>query len=43
MGVEPEEALPFLREIVALNDSVELVGLSTHFATSDEIDSSFFR
>ncbi len=43
MGVEPEEALPFLREIESLHEHVELVGLCTHFATSDELDQTFFR
>ena len=43
MGVEPEEALPFLREIEGHSTHVELVGLSTHFATSDELDQTFFR
>ena len=43
MGVEPEDALPFLREILSLGEYVELVGLSTHFATSDETDQTFFR
>ena len=43
MGVEPEEALPFLREIESLRESIELVGLCTHFATSDELDQTFFR
>lgn len=43
MGVEPEEALSFLREIEQLTDAIELVGLATHFATSDETDQAFFR
>ncbi len=43
MGVEPSEALPFLREIERLKEHVELVGLCTHFATSDELDQTFFR
>ena len=43
MGVEPEDAIPFLREIVSLHESIELVGLATHFATSDELDQTFFR
>ncbi len=42
MGVEPSEALPFLREIEQHSANVELVGLSTHFATSDELDQTFF-
>lgn len=43
MGVEPEEAIPFLREIVSLSKDIELVGVSTHFATSDELDQTFFK
>jgi alanine racemase len=49
MGVEPADALAFLREIVRHSANVELVGLSTHFATSDEVDDrsstdqTFFR
>ncbi len=43
MGVEPHNALEFLREIESLREHVELVGLSTHFATSDELDQTFFR
>lgn len=43
MGIEPEETLPFLREIGQHSANIELVGLSTHFATSDEIDQTFFR
>ncbi|HEY3874812.1 MAG TPA: alanine racemase [Candidatus Kapabacteria bacterium] len=43
MGVEPSEVISFLREIVKHSRFVELVGLSTHFATSDELDQTFFR
>jgi alanine racemase len=43
MGIEPSYALPFLREIEKVTRNVELIGLSTHFATSDEIDQTFFR
>jgi alanine racemase len=43
MGVEPKDTLGFLQEIVKLKKDVELVGLATHFATSDELDQSFFR
>ena len=43
MGVEPADALAFLHEIVRHSANIELVGLSTHFATSDEIDQTFFR
>jgi alanine racemase len=43
MGVEPEDAIAFLREIESLSNSIGLAGLSTHFATSDEPDSPFFK
>jgi alanine racemase len=43
MGVEPEDAIPFLQEILKHDREVELIGLSTHFATSDELDLTFFR
>jgi len=43
MGIEPEQTIPFLREIESFQKQVELAGLSTHFATSDELDQSFFR
>ncbi len=43
MGVEPEDALTFLRTIEEHSENVELIGLSTHFATSDESDQTFFR
>ncbi len=43
MGVEPAEVIAFLQEIVRHSAHVELVGLSTHFATSDELDQTFFR
>jgi alanine racemase len=43
LGVEPNDAIPFLRAIDAQNEWVELAGISTHFATSDESDSPFFR
>jgi len=43
MGVEPEDALPFLHEVERLSENVELVGLSTHFATSDELDRKFMN
>jgi alanine racemase len=42
MGVEPSDAIAFLKEIEKLRDNVELIGLSTHFATSDELDQTFF-
>ena len=43
MGIEPNDAIAFLREIINLSEQVELVGLSTHFATSDELDHTFFK
>ena len=43
MGIEPGATLPFLHAIERVSDSVELAGISTHFATSDEIDQTFFR
>jgi alanine racemase len=43
MGIEPTEAITFLREIERYSANIELVGLSTHFATSDELDQTFFR
>jgi alanine racemase len=43
MGIEPTDTLPFLREIVRHSANIELVGLSTHFATSDELEQTFFR
>ena len=43
IGVEPENALEFIRQVNACCDTVELVGLSTHYATSDELDHRFFN
>lgn len=43
IGVEPSEALSFARTIAAHPTEVEFVGISTHFATSDEEGSDFFR
>src|ERR1017187_10451781 len=43
MGIEPKDAIAFLREIEKLSENIELIGLSTHFATSDELDQTFFR
>ncbi len=43
MGVEPEDAIPFLRAIEAHRKDIELIGLYTHFATSEELDQTFFR
>ncbi len=42
VGVEPEDALTFARLIDACSDSIGFIGISTHFATSDEIGSAFF-
>lgn len=43
MGVEPSEALPLLHEIARHAGSVELAGISTHYATSDELDQTFLK
>jgi alanine racemase len=43
IGVEPRDALQFARTIASHSNNVECVGIATHFATSDEIGSSFFR
>ncbi len=43
VGVEPKDALEFAKEIVKHSDSVELKGITTHFATSDELDHSYFE
>jgi len=42
VGVEPADALAFARSIAQESKSIEFIGISTHFATSDEIDSTFF-
>lgn len=42
VGVEPGDALTFARLIDARSESIDFIGISTHFATSDEIGSSFF-
>jgi len=42
VGVEPKDALEFARETIKHSESVELKGIATHFATSDELDQSFF-
>ncbi|MEP7235561.1 MAG: alanine racemase, partial [Ignavibacteriota bacterium] len=41
IGVEPEAALEFARAIASLSDEIQFCGISTHFATSDELDQSF--
>ncbi len=43
IGVEPENALAFACDIAAHPNEIEFIGISTHFATSDEIASSFFQ
>ncbi len=43
MGIEPADILPFLQAIDRVHDRIDLVGLSTHFATSDDLDQTFFR
>ena len=43
IGIEPEHALTFIRKVVELNDDIEFAGLSTHFATSDSLDPTFFN
>jgi alanine racemase len=42
IGVEPRDALAFAHAIHDRKRGVDFVGISTHFATSDELDSSFF-
>ncbi len=43
IGIEPEDTLSYLSEVERHADSVDLVGVMTHFATSDEEDLTFFR
>ena len=43
VGIRPEEAIGVLRSIIHESDTLELIGLSTHFATSDELDLTFFE
>lgn len=43
VGVEPNNALEFAKAITKYSDCIELVGISTHFATSDELDQLFFQ
>jgi alanine racemase len=43
VGVRPEETLQFIEQIKQESDAIDLVGLSTHFATSDELDHTFFH
>src|SRR5687768_85023 len=42
IGVEPNDALAFARAIAERSAWIEFKGLSTHFATSDELASGFF-
>ena len=43
MGIEPADTISFLHAIEQKKRVIELAGISTHFATSDELDQSFFR
>jgi alanine racemase len=43
IGVEPEDAIPTMRRIVELSNDIEFAGVSTHFATSDELDQTFMK
>lgn len=43
VGVEPQDALPFARHIAERSEQIDFIGISTHFATSDEIGSPFFE
>lgn len=43
VGLEPHQTLDFLRQVTQHPEEIELVGLSTHFATSDELDHTFFN
>lgn len=42
IGVQAERALPFIEQVMKLRN-VDVVGLYSHFATSDERDKSFAR
>jgi len=42
VGVAAAEAIPILHKLKAEHETIDLIGLSTHFATSDELASSFF-
>jgi alanine racemase len=42
IGVEPRDALGFAKRVAQESEHIELIGISTHFATSDEPNSSFF-
>ncbi|MEI8133707.1 MAG: alanine racemase [bacterium] len=43
IGIEPSEALGFAKTISNHSKSIEFCGITTHFATSDEIDFGFFN
>jgi alanine racemase len=43
IGVEPNDAVAFAQAIHDHQDWVKFVGISTHFATSDELDTIFFN
>jgi alanine racemase len=43
IGVEPEDAIPVMREIVRMSHDIDFSGVSTHFATSDELDQTFLK
>ncbi|HYM21476.1 MAG TPA: alanine racemase [Candidatus Kapabacteria bacterium] len=43
IGIEPTDAVNFSKKIVSLSANINFVGISTHFATSDENRSDFFR
>jgi alanine racemase len=43
IGVEPKDALEFANAIARHSDKIEFKGIATHFATSDEIEQSFFQ
>jgi alanine racemase len=43
IGVEPQDAIEVMREIERYSNEIEFAGLSTHFATSDELDQTFLK
>jgi alanine racemase len=43
VGVEPQDALSAAEQIAKRSAFIEFIGISTHYATSDEQGSSFFR
>ncbi len=42
IGVEPADALGFAQKIVSCKENIDFIGIATHFATSDEMNSTFF-